>query len=241
MSEHLSENCITAILNHTLSPEDEATAFDHWRGCEFCRTKLRLAISRPSFLPSTLARGDRLFGVWIGDRWPLGIIGTASQLLAVTLSQKEYLRSTDFLSRQGFSIEYDNPPVFISRSRTTLIQFLENGHPYRITGFNLFLVKGEFSRQVLAWTGLVRFGRTAAYSEIAYWMDRPRAARSVGGALHSNPLVLVIPCHRIIGADGSLVGFGGGLTLKRQLLELEGSLPSKITRPLKNPPKISPI
>ena len=73
------------------------------------------------------------------------------------------------------------------------------------------------------------FGKTTSYGRIAEWIGRPLAARSVGGALHSNPLGLVIPCHRVLGINGALVGFGGGLEMKQKLLELEGIYPKMQT------------
>lgn len=82
---------------------------------------------------------------------------------------------------------------------------------------------GEFERRV--WSELVRveYGTTVSYGELARRVARPSAARAVGLANARNPLAIVVPCHRVIGADGSLRGYGGGLWRKRALLELEGS------------------
>lgn len=68
----------------------------------------------------------------------------------------------------------------------------------------------------------IPFGETRSYAEIARAIGRPGAARAVGRANGANPIPVVVPCHRVIGADGSLTGFGGGLDAKAQLLELEG-------------------
>lgn len=78
-----------------------------------------------------------------------------------------------------------------------------------------------FQRRVLEETRNIPYGETAGYGDIARRIGSPRAARAVGGAQNRNPLPLCIPCHRVIGADGSLVGFGGGLKLKSFLLDLE--------------------
>lgn len=67
----------------------------------------------------------------------------------------------------------------------------------------------------------IRFGETRSYGQIARELGIPRGARTVGGAVGSNPLPIVIPCHRVIGADGDLTGYGGGLEAKRFLLRLE--------------------
>ncbi len=78
--------------------------------------------------------------------------------------------------------------------------------------------------QKTVWKALqkILYGRVATYKQIAEKIGKPKAARAVGGANGRNPLPIVIPCHRIIGADGSLTGFSSGLQIKEQLLALEG-------------------
>jgi|SRR5215470_7017665 len=78
-----------------------------------------------------------------------------------------------------------------------------------------------FQRQV--WTALlgIPYGETVSYKQLAETIGRPTAVRAVGAANGANPIPIIVPCHRVIGHDGSLTGFGGGLPLKRQLLELE--------------------
>ena len=80
----------------------------------------------------------------------------------------------------------------------------------------------EFQRCV--WRALteIPYGRTVSYGELARRIARPGASRAVGLANGANPLPIIVPCHRVIGADGSLTGFGGGLPIKRKLLALEG-------------------
>lgn len=83
-----------------------------------------------------------------------------------------------------------------------------------------------FQREV--WRALRRipYGATISYAQLATWIDRPSEMRAVGAANGRNPLPIVVPCHRVIGADGSLTGFGGGLPTKQFLLTLEGALPA---------------
>ena len=80
--------------------------------------------------------------------------------------------------------------------------------------------------QKAVWKALaaIPYGETRTYGEIARAVGRPTAVRAVGQANGQNPLPIVVPCHRVIGADGSLTGFGGGLPTKRALLELEGAV-----------------
>jgi methylated-DNA-[protein]-cysteine S-methyltransferase len=83
---------------------------------------------------------------------------------------------------------------------------------------------GDFAWSVLRATSRVGYGELATYGQIAARIHRPTAARAVGRALGSNPIPIVIPCHRIVGAGGSLTGYAGGLPRKQTLLRLEGSL-----------------
>ena len=68
----------------------------------------------------------------------------------------------------------------------------------------------------------VKYGETMTYGELAKRVGSPNASRAVGGAMHNNPLSIFYPCHRVIGSNGSLTGFGGGLPMKEKLLKLEG-------------------
>ncbi|MFN8188222.1 MAG: methylated-DNA--[protein]-cysteine S-methyltransferase [Gaiellales bacterium] len=79
-----------------------------------------------------------------------------------------------------------------------------------------------FQRAVLEGLLDVPYGGTATYGELAARIGRPGAARAVGGALNRNPLPIILPCHRVVGAGGKLVGYGGGLERKERLLALEG-------------------
>ncbi|QCO68164.1 methylated-DNA--[protein]-cysteine S-methyltransferase [Luteimonas yindakuii] len=82
-----------------------------------------------------------------------------------------------------------------------------------------------FQRSVWQALADIPYGVTASYAELATRVGRPGAARAVGAANGRNPLPIVLPCHRVIGAGGDLTGFGGGLPTKRYLLALEGALP----------------
>ncbi len=82
-----------------------------------------------------------------------------------------------------------------------------------------------FARDVLAATAKVGYGEVATYGEVAKRIGKPKAARAVGAALGSNPIPIVVPCHRVVGAGGRLTGYSGGLHRKEALLRLEGSLP----------------
>jgi O-6-methylguanine DNA methyltransferase len=92
--------------------------------------------------------------------------------------------------------------------------------------FNLALDLRGTEFQLACWRALVAipYGETRTYADIARAVGRPQGFRAVGMANNRNPVAIVVPCHRVIAADGTLCGYGGGLEIKRKLLELEGAL-----------------
>jgi methylated-DNA-[protein]-cysteine S-methyltransferase len=83
-----------------------------------------------------------------------------------------------------------------------------------------------FQKRVWDEVGRIPYGTTIAYAELARRVGAPRAVRAAGAANGRNPLPILVPCHRVIGSDGTLTGYAGGLDAKRRLLELEGARPS---------------
>jgi methylated-DNA-[protein]-cysteine S-methyltransferase len=97
-------------------------------------------------------------------------------------------------------------------------------------GFDLELAPRGTPFQLRVWSALraIPYGETASYGEIAHAAGQPGAARAVGGANNRNPIAIIVPCHRVIGAGGALTGYGGGLDRKRYLLALEAGVPALI-------------
>ncbi|MFL5574788.1 MAG: methylated-DNA--[protein]-cysteine S-methyltransferase [Gemmatimonadaceae bacterium] len=95
-----------------------------------------------------------------------------------------------------------------------------------LTAFALPLAARGTPFQERVWAALrgLGFGETISYAELARRVESPRAVRAVGAANGRNPLSVIVPCHRVIGADGSLTGYGGGMERKRWLLRHEGAL-----------------
>jgi methylated-DNA-[protein]-cysteine S-methyltransferase len=81
-----------------------------------------------------------------------------------------------------------------------------------------------FTRSVLEATAAIPYGEVRTYGQVAADIGSPKSARAVGGALNRNPVAIIVPCHRVVGSSGGLVGFGGGLDRKEHLLRLEGAL-----------------
>lgn len=83
-----------------------------------------------------------------------------------------------------------------------------------------------FQKKVWRTLQKIPYGETTTYGDIAHQIKKPKAVRAVGGAIGKNPVPIIVPCHRVIGAQGELVGYGGGLPLKQKLLRLEKTLPT---------------
>ena len=114
-------------------------------------------------------------------------------------------------------------PRKLDTARRELDEYFEGQR----TEFDLPLDIGrvaEFHRVVLDELALVPYGQVTTYGALAVKVGHPRAARAVGVVMNRNPIPIVLPCHRVIGASGSLTGYGGGLHRKQALLELEGTI-----------------
>ena len=113
----------------------------------------------------------------------------------------------------------------LAAARTQLDEYFAGAR----TAFDLPLSEAGtgFQKQVWAALRAIPFGQVRSYGQIAAAVGRPRAARAVGMACHANPLLIVTPCHRVVGADGALTGFGAGLPAKEFLLALEGQMPPR--------------
>jgi methylated-DNA-[protein]-cysteine S-methyltransferase len=107
--------------------------------------------------------------------------------------------------------------------RTALADYFK-GDLHRLNTIKWRVAGTPFQRNV--WTALqtIPAGTTLSYGALARRLDAPKAVRAVGLANGANPISVVLPCHRVIGANGSLTGYGGGLPAKRHLLELEGAM-----------------
>jgi methylated-DNA-[protein]-cysteine S-methyltransferase len=111
----------------------------------------------------------------------------------------------------------------IDPARRELDEYFDGRRTHFDLRIDLELV-ADFNRRVLHELARVPYGEVVTYGELAARAARPRAARAVGTVMNRNPLPIVLPCHRVIGANGKLTGYGGGLHRKEALLRLEGAL-----------------
>jgi O-6-methylguanine DNA methyltransferase len=123
----------------------------------------------------------------------------------------------------------ENKRVRFEESEIVLLPYVQELEEYfsgqrRNFSFPLDLRGTDF--QLDCWRALlaIPYGETRTYADIARAVDRPQGFRAVGMANNRNPIAIVVPCHRVIASDGTLCGYGGGLEIKRKLLELEGAL-----------------
>jgi methylated-DNA-[protein]-cysteine S-methyltransferase len=127
-------------------------------------------------------------------------------------------------------LEKPQPPVPGSRDDSHPLlreagKQLEAYFAGKLRGFHLPLEMEGTDFQLSVWNLLqqIRYGETRSYGDLARSLGAPAAVRAVGAANGANPIAIVVPCHRVIGSNGALTGYGGGLALKRRLLDLEGS------------------
>ena len=132
-------------------------------------------------------------------------------------------RETETLART-FGVRVLRAPRDLDPVRRELDEYFEG----RRRDFDLPLdLRGRegFSRDILERLANVPYGEVTTYKSLAVEAGNPRAARAVGTIMNRNPIPIVLPCHRVVGSNGSLVGYGGGLERKRQLLDLEAGTP----------------
>jgi methylated-DNA-[protein]-cysteine S-methyltransferase len=142
------------------------------------------------------AAANKLVGVWFEDQAHLPDLKSYKQALKLPVLQNAAEQLAQYFAgqRQGFDLPLD----------------LGTGTPF----------------QQSVWQGLLSIPRsqTCSYKDLSLRIGKPTAVRAVGGAVGRNPLSIIVPCHRVIGAHGSLTGYAGGLARKTTLLQLEGAI-----------------
>jgi methylated-DNA-[protein]-cysteine S-methyltransferase len=140
---------------------------------------------------------------------PFEIVGTPKGILTITFNKEP-------------SVLDRNLPACMKDCTRQLDEYFKG----RRRQFSVPLLLKGTAFQKAVWRQLkkIPFGQTASYGDVARAIGRPKAFRAVGSANHKNPVPVIIPCHRVIGSDGKLVGFGGGIWRKQWLLDHEQSL-----------------
>lgn len=139
------------------------------------------------------------------------------------LSDGEFITHIDFEKEQFKPNpkwqENNELPIF-QKVRSAFERYFQ-GEAETFENIPLKMEGTAFQRAIWQALRKIGYGKMSSYSELAKMIDNPKAVRAVGGAVGSNPISIIIPCHRILGKDKTLTGFGGGLAAKRFLLQLE--------------------
>ncbi len=243
LTGHINEDQVMALYLGNLSSEEEQRLNRHVSDCSTCRREFSLyremltgvetlakEMGGPKHAPLLRTairqqmRGrqifyDLLFHPLVGPLW------VASSIKGVCL--------VNFSDHTPFEIEENlrqlQPEAWLVRDRQATATLVEELREYLQRRRNHFSVPIDwrfapagFQRQVLEFVSRIPYGQVYTYGEVAEILQQPKAARAVGQALGSNPIPLVIPCHRVVAAGGKLGGFSAGTNIKRRLLELEG-------------------
>ncbi len=152
-----------------------------------------------------------------GNGW-VGIIASAQGLRRLTLPQPSMAAVNEVLMNSLDSAIH--APDWFASLLARLNRYF-SGHRVDFADAVDLSPATPFQRQVWEQTRLIPYGETRSYRWVAEQIGKPEAMRAVGQALGRNPLTIIIPCHRVVAADGGLCGFGGGLDMKRALLKLE--------------------
>src|SRR5579871_207376 len=158
---------------------------------------------------------------------PLFLAASAKGLVALEFDQR--LPGQQTIRPNPRDLRVEGKTFHFESSAQLLEPYLRELEEYfagrrRDFGFPLDLRGTSF--QVACWNALlaIPYGETRTYADIARAVGKPNAFRAVGMANNRNPVAIVVPCHRVIASDGTLCGYGGGLDVKRKLLELEGAI-----------------
>jgi len=153
------------------------------------------------------------------DYFETGLIGTLT-----LVGDEEGLRHIVFpKEKKAFIIrdDWQKKPGFFEPVKAQLRAYFKG----ELKQFDLALAPVGTSFQLKVWQALrtIPYGELVSYKTLAEAIGNPKAVRAVGGANGKNPIPIIVPCHRCIGSDGSLIGFGGGLDTKKRLIDLERS------------------
>jgi methylated-DNA-[protein]-cysteine S-methyltransferase len=185
-------------------------------------------LSGPPDITHALERAGLVDVAYAVEDSPVGellLAATTAGLVCVHyLCAKDDLDASLELISRRLSPRVLRAPRRLEQPRRELDEFFAGHRREFAIPLDLALVRPGFTRRVLEQTARIPFGETVSYREIAARAGNDRAYRAAGSALGSNPLPIVVPCHRVLHSGGGLGGYTGGLAIKRRLLAIEGVL-----------------
>lgn len=222
---HVAEQQLVALLVGDLPLEDAAALAAHVEACGVCAARagsLRRLDAALAALAALAREAPARWGAPLQARavvaspiGPLCILASEHGIAGVRFGEAERLLA----ERTGAA---SAARALLEAAQQQLAEYFAR----RRSRFELPLdleAVGSFGQQVLAAAQTIPYGSVATYREVARQLGRPRAARAVGGALNRNPIPIIVPCHRVVGSDGALTGYAGGLPAKRFLLQHEAT------------------
>jgi methylated-DNA-[protein]-cysteine S-methyltransferase len=172
-------------------------------------------------MTATALTGRRSHTVIDSQVGPITLLATDGRLTGLYLSERRHPPAPEQFGAPQFGAPQSGAPdaAPFAAAAAQLGEYFAG----RLTSFDLPVTMMGTAFQRLVWSALpdIPYGTTVSYRELAALIGRPSAARAVGLANGRNPVSIIVPCHRVIGSDGSLTGYGGGLERKRYLLDLE--------------------
>lgn len=147
------------------------------------------------------------------------LMAATKEGLAYLGLKKDSLSLHDFAEKHQLNLEENKE--YLAPYMQEFNQYFRKDRTHEAFDFNLDMYGTTFQKEV--WQALltINYGKTKSYQEIAKEIERPKASRAVGTAVGRNPLMIVVPCHRVIHKNGSITGYRGGINMKKELLNLE--------------------
>lgn len=151
--------------------------------------------------------------------WHFYVAATSQHLLYVGSQNQPFAEVSEWVLKKYPNDTLVENTALLAPYCDEIIEYLEG----KRTEFTFSIDYKGTPFQLLVWKALndIPYGQTKTYSDIAHSINKPAAVRAVGAAIGANPILLAVPCHRIVGKNGTLTGYRGGLEMKKKLLELE--------------------
>jgi len=209
--DHIPLSQCDSIAGLKIKNDQADSLFHHWQSCPKCQYNIFLERKNNPVFRNLDKNNCRVYNKSLNiNNFQFDITYNRLGIRNIKVFCETGLESDDIT-------KHDNSVI---RKFYSSVKSYLSGNELLFNYIDPALIKTDFQKRVLFWSTLIPFGKTVHYGRIAEWLDI-NCAQAIGQALKKNPLPILIPCHRVIGKDGSLTGFGSGLELKEKLLKIE--------------------
>lgn len=153
------------------------------------------------------------------DNWKLYMAATSKGLCYVGSPHKSFAEVTNWVKKRFPLVELVQNDAILHPYQRELVEYFQGTR--QSFSFPIDTQGTAFQREIWNALNQIPYGKTVTYSQIAELIEKPQAVRAVGAAIGANPVLISVPCHRVIGKNGQLTGYRGGLEMKKDLLRLE--------------------